>query len=181
MTDLARFCTRCGAALAPGSAFCAQCGAAVVAPGTPNPGPTVARSGDDPAGATLLAGLLWIGVAVIGAYLAYLQWTGAQDLLRVGVARLADGTATSSLQMYAAGNAAVAAVTLLFGAVLFASPTRGRLDASAAWAVLSVLGGVLQIASHETHWTIFAGTVGAAVAGVLSLVARNRYPARPAT
>jgi hypothetical protein len=126
--------------------------------------------------AATLGGLVWIGVALVGAYLAYLQWTTAQELVAAGIVRLPDGTTVPSLQTYAAINAVAAAVTLLFGGLLFVSPTRGRLDASAAWAVLSVLGGVAQIVSNQTHWTIFVGTVGAATAGILSFVARDSFP-----
>lgn len=59
-------------------------------------------------------------------------------------------------------------ITLCFGAVLFVTPTRGRLWASIVWGLLSLAFGVLQIAGGSSHWTIFAGTAGAAIAAVLA-------------
>jgi hypothetical protein len=127
-----------------------------------------------------IAGLVWIAIALVDGYLAYEQWTSAQ-LIRtlsvtdlgqqtLGLSGVTSGTA-GNLELYAIVNAVVAGITLLFGCLLFVSPTRGRLDGSVAWGLLSVVGGVLQIATGTTHWAIFVGTAGAALAAILSRLA----------
>lgn len=175
-----RFCQQCGAARPEDARFCPSCGrpyepafagptqASNLMPTTPAALPT------PPSGlanrtdlAALMAGLAWIVVALVDGYLAYLQWTFAPYA----------GVSESSLQGFAAVNAIVAGVTLVFGALLLVGPTRGRLTASIVWGILSVVGGVLQMAGGATHWTIFVGTAGAAVAAVLAWVARSNGPA----
>jgi len=114
-----------------------------------------------------MAGLAWIAVALVGGYLAYLQWTFSPYA----------GGSEASLQSFALINAVAAVVTLIFGALLLVGPTRGRLTGSIVWGALSVAGGVLQMAGGATHWTIFLATAGAAVAAVLAWAARSNAPA----
>ena len=72
-----------------------------------------------------------------------------------------------------------ALITLFFGARLIMSPTRRLLDWSAAWAVLSVSGGVLQIAGGTISDVFALATITAAVAGVLSWVGRQAFASDP--
>jgi hypothetical protein len=173
-----RFCQDCGTARPAGARFCPSCGreyeggaqtrdprlaaSMSIAPAVESQLSAAAPNRPTELAATL-AGLAWIGVAVDSAYLAYLQWTFAPFA----------GGNENSLQGYAFVNAISAIVTLMFGAMLLTSPSRGRLSASIAWGVISVAGGVLQMAGGATHWTIFVGTAGAAVAAALAWVARN--------
>lgn len=173
-----RFCQQCGTARPEGARFCPSCGrpfadrAAQAAPPTSlAPVTTPAAATMAPAAArtdlaVTLAGVAWMGVALVGGYLAYLQWTFSPYA----------GAGEASLQSFALVNTAAAVVTLVFAALLLAAPSRGRLTASIVWGVLSVAGGVIQMAGGATHWTIFVGTAGAAVAAVLAWVARNQHP-----
>jgi hypothetical protein len=128
------------------------------------PAPTQAGS-NATTNVPLLGGIAWIVCAALTGYLAYQQWTF--------------GSATSSSEMTgtATWNAVAAAVTLYFGARLIASPSRSILDWSAAWAVLSVIGGLVQIVLLDVVGDVFVlSVIAAAIAGVLSYVGRQQYP-----
>jgi hypothetical protein len=178
-----RFCQQCGVARPDGAHFCPNCGRGFdrspTAAGAPGVGaasvapvataaPIAEAATSRPELALTLAGLAWISVALVGGYLAYLQWTFSPYA----------GASAASLQGFALINAVAAVVTLVFGALLLTAPTRGRLTSSIVWGVLSVFGGAVQMAGGATHWTIFVGTAGAAVAAVLAWVARAADPAK---
>lgn len=172
-----RFCPTCGTAHEPEDAFCRKCGrsftTSVVPRGTPvaAPAPATAATAAVVAGgpatpapstATTLAGAAWIAVALADGYLAYLQGTFAP---------IADDPA--SFHAAAAVNGFFAIVTVIFGALLLTGPTRGRLNASITWGVVSVLAGIYNVASGATHWAFFVALAGAGVAAALSYAARS--------
>lgn len=175
------FCPNCGSPRLPGARFCGSCGqafdAAAVSPATttgspqraPAPNPEPASASGPPA---VLAGVAWLITAALSGYLAYQQWTLSQQLASLGIG-------DEGLGAYAAWNAVAGAITLFFGARLLTSPSRRLLDASAAWAVLSVLGGLAQMASGTGNDVFAWGTIAAAAAGVLSFVARQAIPRAP--
>jgi hypothetical protein len=77
------------------------------------------------------------------------------------------------LETYAGWNVISAALTGYFGARLLTGATRRMLDASAAWAVLSVVVGVVQIGNGATNDIFVLSILAAGAAGILSFVARN--------
>lgn len=145
---------------------------ATLAPQSPTQPPASMRETSTSQSATpaLLAGLSWLIAAALSGYLAYQQWSLSQTLAALGLG-------DEGLGGYAAWNAIGGLVTLYFAARLLTRPTRRLLDASAAWAVLSVLGGVLQLASGAGNDVFAIATIAAAAAGVLSFVARQAIPA----
>lgn len=117
----------------------------------------------------VMAGIAWLITAALTGYLAYQQWTYSQQF-----------SDSSDLQLAAAWNGLACAVTLYFAARHIASPSRRLLDGSAAWAILSVVGGIIQIEGPSPDGDVFAASViGAAVAGILSFVGRQQYPRHP--
>lgn len=165
------FCPNCGSPRLPGARFCSACGHALDADGAPPPssGPTPPTATNAAGNTALLAGLSWLVAAALTGYLAYQQWSLSRELSALGLG-------DEGLGAYAGWNAIAAVITLFFGARLLTTPTRRLLDASAAWAVLSVIGGVLQIASSGSNDVFALGTIAAAVAGVLSFVGRQAFP-----
>lgn len=177
------FCQNCGTPRSPGFRFCGSCGweyeagvprstAPTPAPQSPSPSVPSDRDGRPTNQLALIGGIAWLATAGLFAYLAYQQWTLSQDLTDLGVGDLGLGA-------YAAWNAISAAITLFLGARLIANPTRRMLDVSAAWAVLSVVGGVLQLATGTGNEVFALSTITAAIAGVLSYVGRQAIPAAP--
>lgn len=170
------FCPNCGAPRAPGARFCGSCGqpfeaaAAVSTTGSPQTGPGVSS----PPNTAAMAGLAWLITAALTAYLAYEQWSLSQAVVALGIS-------DEGLAGYAGWNAIAAAITLFFGARLLTTPSRKLLDRSAAWAALSVLGGVAQIALSAGSGLFALVTIGSAVAGVLSYVGRQAIPPGPTT
>ena len=180
------FCPHCGAPRVEWAKFCGKCGNAYEgpprneAPTTPASRPAMThiaalavapvepeRSNDNPAAS--FAGIAWIICAALTGYLALLQYGTAQNLQSIGLN-------AGNLQTYAIWNGVSAVLTIYFGVRLLQRPSRGFLDASTVWGVLSVLVGVLQIGSGATN-DIFLGSIAAAgVAGVLSYAARSSAP-----
>lgn len=133
----------------------------MVAPAPSGTSPTT------PAAATanlpLIGGLAWIACAALIGYLAYQQWVvgrafGAEDFTANAV-----------------WNLVSAAITLYFGVRLLREPSRETLKRSAYWAVITVLWGGYQVVALDVTSDIFVlSLIAAAVAGVVSWVARNR-------
>lgn len=167
------YCPSCGAVRPPGAAFCASCGrrfetdSPTISPqavaGSPATLSTPAAASS--ASPALMAGVAWIVAAALTGYLAYQQWSIGSFL------------GSSDLQTTAAWNAFACVVTLYFAAKLITAPSRKLLDRSAAWAVLSVLLGLVQI---TVAGDIFAlAIIATGVAGVLSWVGRQGWPDPP--
>jgi inner membrane protein involved in colicin E2 resistance len=83
------------------------------------------------------------------------------------------GVGDEGLAGYAIANAVSSLLTAFFGARCLRNPTRGFLGTSAAFAVLNVVWGVIQVANGASHWLFYATIVAAALAGVMSFVARD--------
>jgi hypothetical protein len=172
------FCPNCGTARQGAFRFCRSCGLdfdavpeappklawAVAAPTTATP---EAQSYDNPA--ATFAGIAWIICAALTGYLALLQFGTARNLTSLGLD-------PGDLQTFALWNGVAAAVTVYFGVRLLQRPRRGFVNTSTAWGVLSVGGGIVQIASGATNDIFLGSIVAAGVAGVLSLAARAAAP-----
>jgi len=163
------FCPQCGNPRVGALRFCRQCqfdfdtvppaAGPVRSPLVPQPVPAATN-------VPMLAGLAWLLGAALTGYLAYQQWS------------LGSTFGSADYQATAAWNAFTALVTLYFGARLIASPSRRLLDWSAAWAILSVASGVVQIATAGLVGDVFVmSVIAAAVAGVLSFVGRQQWAA----
>ncbi len=188
MTIDAAFCPSCGTRRLGSFRFCRSCGfdfdmSASHAPGGPPlataagaTGPTSAPP--PPARAApatvagprndlaIFAGVAWLAAAAATAFLAFLQWDVSRTLAGAGFA-------DQGISAYAIANAVGALLTAYFGARCLRSPTRGLLGTSTAFAVLNVAWGVIQVANGASHWLFYVTIVAAALAGVLSLVARD--------
>jgi len=116
----------------------------------------------DPSGDRILC-------AALTGYLALLQLGAAQTLAALGLDQ-------GDLQTYAAWNGIAAVVTVVFGVRLLQRPTRGTLNWSIAWGILSVIGGVTQIGSGASNDVFIGSIVAAGVAGALSYAARGVAP-----
>jgi len=172
------FCPRCGTPRAGSFRFCRSCGldfddvpssAGPTDKGVP-PGattPTVPPMSDNPA--ARFGGVAWILCAALTGYLALLQLGAAQTLAALGLDQ-------GDLQTYAAWNGIAAVVTVVFGVRLLQRPTRGTLNWSIAWGILSVIGGVTQIGSGASNDVFIGSIVAAGVAGALSYAARGVAP-----
>lgn len=175
------FCPQCGNRRTGAFRFCRSCGfdfdAAPTAPATPAlpaappmQAPQASQtmnsaSAPSSTNLTLLAGISWLVSAGATGFLAYQQWS------------LGTAFRTDELTTTAAWNAVAAAITLYFAARLIASPSRALLDRSAAWGVLSVASGVVQIAAFTVRSDLFVlAVITAAVAGGLSFVGRQQMP-----
>jgi hypothetical protein len=107
--------------------------------------------------------------AALTGYLALLQLGAAQTLARLGLNQ-------GDLQTYAAWNGISAFVTVVFGVRLLQRPTRGTLNWSIGWAILSVIGGAIQVSSGASNDIFLGSIVAAGVAGALSYAARGLAP-----
>ena len=124
------FCSNCGAQRAPDAKFCGSCG-------RPFESAPEGFTTDQARTLTTVAGVAWIIAAAATGYLALQQWQAAGLLKSI----VGDDNGFTS---YAVFNALAAALTVYFGARLLTSPTRGILTSSVWWALLSVLGAVVQ-------------------------------------
>lgn len=114
------------------------------------------------------AGIAWIVAAALTGYLALEQLNALQTLQRFGLA-------TGNYELDAAWNGLAAIITVYFGAILLMKRT-GHLTASIIWAVVSVVGGVYQVANGVSDAAFLGSIVAAGAAGVLSLAARTAVP-----
>jgi hypothetical protein len=164
-----KVCGQCGKPLSPAwRGKCNHCGAsyAEFPPADRESravGSSLTSHETPPANLAVMAGVAWLISAALTAFLAYQQWS------------FASAFPSNDLTTSAGWNAVAAAITLYFAARLIGSPSRSLLDRSAAWAIVSVVSGVLQIALLPGVGDLFAlSVIAAAVAGVLSFVGRQQ-------
>jgi hypothetical protein len=118
----------------------------------------------------MLAGIAWLITGGLTAYLAYQQLQAYQLLQSFGAA-------TGDLGTYAIVNGVSAAVTFWFGARLLTKPSRSLHGWSIVWAIISVTGGVLQLAQGIGNDVFALSIITSAAAGVISAAARSDMPA----
>ena len=158
-----RFCPSCGTPRSGTLRFCAGCGADLDEGPTPAATPALAdRAGSNVA---RYAGIAWILSAALIGYLALIQLGYVGSIFDTG-----------QFQELAIWNGLTALITLYFAARLLMSPTTKILFNSIAWAALTVVWGAYQISQGVTHDAYIGAIVAAAVAGVLSFVARQAMP-----
>jgi hypothetical protein len=175
-----RFCPTCGTERVTGARFCASCGRAFDVAAAPvaavsTPAPTTAIAPPPPTTAPIgrdhtievVAGVAWLIAAGCGGYLAL------QQLQLVQYAQ-AFGVDAGGLQGTAVLNGVFAIITVFFGIKLFMQPSEGLLGWSIVWAVLDVIGGVLQAGQGIGNPAFLGSIVAARVAGICSFVAQRQ-------
>jgi len=182
------FCPQCGAARTGAFRFCRGCGfdfdtdqpgrpkrpiamrsssptTAAKAPPPPKDAAEPAAASTAPTGTPMvvtLAGLAWIGAALLTGYLAYLQ---------LSVGSILPGQGYQELALW---NGVSAAVTLYFGARLLTRPDRDWLKWSIYWAILNVAWGGYQASQGATTDVFMLSLVLSGAAGILSFAARDQ-------
>jgi len=178
------FCPRCGTPRVGGFAFCGACGlafesvgAGATAIGAPETGwlDTVREPARGVRNETIAGGAWFVSAVLIGLLaIEQLSAVGAVARLQaldqqLGVAYT--GASQSDLQVSAVWNGVVACLTAFAAFRLFRDPTEFVLKLSISWAVLNVIGGIVEVANGVSAVAFLAATVVMAAAGVASFAA----------